>query len=390
MVAIFTYHNNQEKWPESQAIAYSTDKGRTWKKHTVNPVLKNPGITDFRDPKVFWDDKTGSWLMALAAGDVIQFYSSPDLLNWTLMSDFGRGRGNHIGPWECPDLFPVKVAGSNEIKWVLLVSVVDLTQGIDRLATATQYFIGDFDGRQFTSTKQDTLWLDHGKDNYAGNTFNNVPDKRRIFTGWMQSHQYGGAVQQLITKTWAGAATFPREITITKTGNIYRLRQNPVTELASLYGNALKLRHIKVNDTYPLLSKVNAEKAPLDIQLEFNNSHPPEQYGLRLKNSNGEYIEMIYDSKAGQFIVDRTKATSAKIHNRYASIQKISYKSAGNSMHWRLLIDVASVELFAADGEVVFTNTVYPSIPFDQLELFSKNGPIELKKGMVYQLKSGE
>jgi fructan beta-fructosidase len=389
MLAIFTYHNPKvEKFPETQALAYSIDKGRTWAKYAGNPVIKNPGLPDFRDPKVMWDESSKHWLLALAAGSTIKFYSSSNCLNWTFMSEFGQGRGNHVGPWECPDFFPVKVKGTGQIKWVLLVSVVNLSQGPERLATATQYFIGDFDGKTFSSDQKDTLWVDHGKDCYAGNTFNNEPGGRRIFMAWMQSHQYAGQVQNSITKTWSGAATFPRELNVVKDDNRYYLQSKPIKELANLYGKEVKIKREKIDSNLNLSKYITFDKAPIEISLNFSTSHLPGKYGIRIKNDLNENITLYYDSKLGEIFVDRTNATGIKFNERYASLQKTSYKNVGKTMSWRLLIDVASLEFFTDDGKIVFTDTFYPTKPFDQIEVFSEKGTILLESGFVHQLKT--
>ena len=152
LVAFFTYHDMKAEKEgrfteiESQAIAYSLDKGRTWTKYKGNPVVKNPGIRDFRDPKVIWHNDSKQWIMSIASGQVIKFYSSPNCLDWTYLSEFGEGRGEHGGVWECPDLFPLQVSGSNEIKWVLIVNI---NPGGPAGGSATQYFVGDFNGKEF-------------------------------------------------------------------------------------------------------------------------------------------------------------------------------------------------------------------------------------------------
>ncbi len=151
MVAIFTYHN--QKWADNgrldfqyQAIAYSLDNGRSWTKYDRNPVLKNNGNIDFRDPKVFWHQASNRWIMSLAVWDHISFFSSPNLKDWTHESDFGENYGSHAGIWECPDLIKLEVENSDEKKWALLVSI---NPGGPLGGSATQYFIGDFDGHQF-------------------------------------------------------------------------------------------------------------------------------------------------------------------------------------------------------------------------------------------------
>ena len=151
IVAIYTNHNSREekngsKKFQNQSIAYSLDEGQTWTKYNQNPVIKNPGIIDFRDPKVFWYERQNKWVLTLAAGQQTQFYESKDLKNWSYLSSFGKGIGNHKGVWECPDFFELPVEGSKETKWVHLVSI---NPGGPNGGSATQYFIGDFDGTNF-------------------------------------------------------------------------------------------------------------------------------------------------------------------------------------------------------------------------------------------------
>ena len=164
LVAIFTYHSMEGEKEgrtdyQTQGIAYSLDNGITWTKYEGNPVIPNPGIKDFRDPKVFWHEASSSWIMALVAGDHAQFYTSKDLKDWKYMSDFGKTQGAHGGVWECPDLFPLPVQGSEEEKWVLLISI---NPGAPNGGSGTQYFVGDFDGTTFTSQQQEPKWLDDG------------------------------------------------------------------------------------------------------------------------------------------------------------------------------------------------------------------------------------
>ena len=152
MIAIFTHHDPiGEKEGridfQYQSIAYSNDKGRTWTKYEGNPVVSNPGIRDFRDPKVIWDAASEQWIMVFAAWDHVKFYGSKNLIDWQHLSDFGKEWGTHAGVWECPDLFPMQVEGTNEQKWVLLVSI---NPGAFNGGSGTQYFVGHFDGQGFS------------------------------------------------------------------------------------------------------------------------------------------------------------------------------------------------------------------------------------------------
>ena len=151
IVALYTYHNaSMEKQGkidyQTQALAYSLDKGRTWEKYVNNPVIDNPGIKDFRDPKVMWHEPSGKWVMVLAQKDHIGFYSSDNLIDWSLESTFGEEIGSHGGVWECPELLLLPVEGTDESRYVLLVSI---SPGGPNGGSATQYFVGDFDGKEF-------------------------------------------------------------------------------------------------------------------------------------------------------------------------------------------------------------------------------------------------
>ena len=186
LVAIFTHHDPVGEKAgtgthETQSIAYSLDDGVTWKKYEKNPVLKNPGIKDFRDPKVMWYEPGKKWIMTLATLDHITFYSSPNLKDWTKESALGKEFGAHGGVWECPDLFPLEYEGK-EI-WIL---VVNINPGGPNGGSATQYFTGQFDGNKFTPYQTDIRWLDYGPDEYAGITWSNTGN-RKIFLGWMSN-----------------------------------------------------------------------------------------------------------------------------------------------------------------------------------------------------------
>jgi sucrose-6-phosphate hydrolase SacC (GH32 family) len=199
MVAIYTEHKN-DKSSQTQCLAFSLDQGRTFTKYESNPVL-DLQTPDFRDPKVQWVD--GQWLMTIALPDLhqISFYSSPNLKEWTHLSNFGPA-AEIGGCWECPDLFKL---GN---KWILIVS---LNPGGYQIGSGTQYFIGEWNGKEFIPDDIETRWLDYGRDNYAGVTFNDAPDGKRIFLGWMSNWDYAGKVP---TDPWRSAMTLPRELSL--------------------------------------------------------------------------------------------------------------------------------------------------------------------------------
>ncbi|MFW6101806.1 MAG: glycoside hydrolase family 32 protein, partial [Bacteroidota bacterium] len=221
----------------TQSIAYSTNGGDTWTKYEDNPVIKNPGIKDFRDPKVFWHEKTSRWIMVLAAGDHVRFYSSPDLKEWRLESKFGEGVGAHGGVWECPDLFTLALDGDEQNeKSVLLVSI---NPGAPNGGSGTQYFVGDFDGHRFVNESKGHQWIDYGTDNYAGVTWSNVPE-REIFIGWMNNWTYADTIP---TSTWRGSMTLPRKLTLSTVGGNPRLVSQPMKEICALKEEVFSLKY---------------------------------------------------------------------------------------------------------------------------------------------------
>src|SRR2546421_4306358 len=240
LVAIFTQHDaDGEKAGrndfQNQSIAFSIDHGKTWTKYAGNPVLKNPGITDFRDPKVMWYKPQKKWIMTLATKDRITFYSSRNLKDWKKESEFGETVGAHDGVWECPDLFTLD---DNAKKiWVL---IVNLNPGGPNRGSATQYFLGDFDGNKFTPYDTVTRWIDYGPDEYAGVTWSNTGD-RKIFLGWMSNWLYANVVP---TKSWRNAMTIPRELKIMHTGEDILVASEPVKELDAIQNSPLNFKEL--------------------------------------------------------------------------------------------------------------------------------------------------
>jgi len=234
LVAVFTHHDPVgEKLHrndfQNQSLAYSLDKGMTWTKYAGNPVLKNPGLTDFRDPSVSWYAKGKKWVMALATRDRVTFYSSVNLRDWTKESEFGVGVGAHGGVWECPNLFPLTRMEHEHEKtyWVLLVSS---NPGGPNFGSATQYFIGQWDGHVFKPMDTVTRWIDYGPDDYAGVTYNNT-GRRRIFLGWMSNWIYA---DRLPESSWRGQMTIPRNLFLEDGASGLYVASRPAPELYSL------------------------------------------------------------------------------------------------------------------------------------------------------------
>lgn len=393
LIAIFTLHNStQEKAGridfQTQGMAFSNDNGRTWTKYKENPVLKNPGIRDFRDPKVSWHESSQQWIMTLAVQDHIAFYASPDLKNWTHQSDFGKDSGTHEGVWECPDLFPLTVEGSNEKKWVLLVSI---NPGGPNGGSATQYFVGNFDGKTFTSDNPapTTLWMDYGRDNYAGVTWSDLPkeDGRRILMGWMSNWQYATIVP---TNKWRSATTVPRQLTLQNTPAGLRLYSTPVKELEPLRGEAVTLKAQPLMDVMDITKQLNFAAAQMEaiVEIELPQGSAA-NVGIELFNTKNETYRIGYDAAKKQFYSDRTNAGKDAFSDVFANNVTVAPRLInGNTIELHVFFDRASAELFADKGATTMTDIFFPNEDFRGAKLYAENGKVALKVATFYNLKS--
>jgi sucrose-6-phosphate hydrolase SacC (GH32 family) len=303
MVAIYTEHKN-DKSKQSQCLAFSLDNGRTFTQYEGNPIL-DLQMSEFRDPKVQWIDN--QWLMTVALPDLhqIAFYSSPDLKSWKHLSNFGPA-AEIGGCWECPDLFKLKN------KWVLLVS---LNPGGFQIGSGTQYFIGQWNGKEFIADDSKTRWLDYGRDNYAGVTFNNALEDRKIFLGWMSNWEYAHTFP---TQPWRGAMTLPRELTL---------------------------------DADMLVQKVVGESEIPKITFSTSGG------SIRIIENADRFVEIgLRDQK---IFIDCTHAWSQATLpiSKEFLLQEIAIDT--EEVECEIFIDRGSIELFADGGKYAFTNLTF-------------------------------
>ncbi len=394
LVAIFTYHDAAQEAAgredfQTQGLAYSTDRGRTWTKYAGNPVLPNrASIKDFRDPKVAWHAATQSWVMALAAKDRIQFWRSPNLKEWALASEFGAGAGAHSGVWECPDLFELPVAGTSEKRWVLLVSI---NPGGPNGGSATQYFVGDFDGTTFTESRENagiTRWLDYGRDNYAGVTFSDIPaaDGRRIFLGWMSNWDYA---KEVPTETWRSALTLPRTLALLRGEGGLTVAQAPIAEAQRLRAATTALHAQSVSSTLSLAAR---HAHALEIELAIEWSGTSADFAIELANTKGEHYRLRFDEASNQFFSDRSKAGRIDFSPQFASKPSAAPRGRkAKAMQLRLLIDRTSIEAFMDSGETMITEIFFPSEDFTHARLVNlSNAPLRVKSGHIHTLGAAE
>ena len=369
LVAIFTHHDpNGEKAGkdnfQNESLAYSLNNGNTWTKYSGNPVLKNPGIKDFRDPKVMWYGQQKKWVMTLATKDHITFYSSPNLKTWTKESEFGKESGAHGGVWECPDLFPLKLNG--KVYWIL---IVNLNPGGPNGGSASQYFVGQFNGHTFTPADTATKWLDYGPDEYAGITWNNT-GSRKIFLGWMSNWEYAARVP---TKTWRNAMTIPRELKLAAYNGRLMVSSAPVKELNVLKENTVSLKDVKVTGYSNLTSKLGQTGGQYILKLAISKL---KSFSIVLSNSKNESLTIGYNKAANQYYIDRKQSGEVGFNKNFARKSTAPRLSSDKNLQLTLIVDVSSVELFADDGSAVMTSVFFPVKPYDQISLKSADGVV--------------
>lgn len=369
---------------QAQSLAYSTDRGRTWTKYAGNPVL-DIGSGEFRDPKVFWHEPDGRWVMAVVEALVrkVVLYGSENLKSWTRLSDFGPA-GATGGAWEVPDLFPLPVDGDPQnTKWVLTVS---LNPGGVAGGSGTQYFIGDFDGVTFTadnltSGPQDCSWVDYGRDFYAAVSWNNVPGGERIWIGWMNNWADAAHVP---TAPWRGAQSLPRTLALRTLGGAIRLVQQPVKAVRTLRcGAASTLRDHEVG---PGRTTLPVRGAVLEIAAEFELG-TAERFGLTVRGGTaGEGTLVGYDTRSGELFVDRSSSGATGFSPGFAGRHGGPLPAVRGRTRFTAYIDRSSVEVFGDRGQTVVTDLIFPDPASQGLGLFAEGGTVTLRSLEVWHL----
>ncbi len=333
-----------------QSMAVSKDNGVTFQKNPTNPILTS-NDPDFRDPKAFWNPEIQKWNLILAVGQEMRIYSSSNLKDWTYESSFGKGYGNHDGVWECPDLMKLQVRGTDKQKWMLICNI---NPGGPFGGSATQYFVGEFDGKKFTCEHKDTRWMDYGKDHYATVTFDNAPDGRRIALAWMSNWQYAN---QVPTQQFRSANSVPRDLNLFEYKGETYCSVTPSKELLALRGKKVK----KPTQTCEIVVDTKGKTE------------------IELSNTKGEKVIMNYDAQNHTFSMDRNKSGDTSFSEAFPFVTVAP--TYGDIHQLRIFIDNCSIEAFDAEGKMAMTNLVFPSEPYTMIKV--KGG-----KATIYDIKN--
>lgn len=398
-VAIYTCHK-EPGHHETQCLASSLDQGRTWQKYAGNPVLPNPGLRDFRDPKVFWH--ANRWVMCLAAGQQVHFYTSPNLRDWTRSGAFTPNPALPSGVvWETPDLFELPVTGSQQMRWVLTLGV---STGAPAGGSGSCYFIGHFDGTTFTpdapfvpsassaspvASASSTLSassllnplpnpLDYGPDFYAPQSWSDEPHQRRIVIGWMNNWKYAHATP---AGAWRGMFSLPRELHLVETRHGIRLAQQPIAEVQALRREVFSSHRKMLEPGETPLSAVQA--AVWDVEAEIAPGAAA-RFGFGIHASSGEEAHILFDLTQQTVTLNRSRSGRVDFHPDFAA-PITAPLPPGKTLCLRLLVDTHTIELFLAGGVLTLTAAIFPAQSGKRLTVFS-DGMIEIKQLHVFEM----
>jgi fructan beta-fructosidase len=385
LVAVYTAHidSSGHGLSQSQSIAYTTD-GIKFKQYNKNPVL-DIKLTDFRDPKIFWHEPSGQWIMIVSKPleFSLQFYGSSDLKDWKFLSEFSDSKADKSKIWECPDIFELPVENENGFsKWVITLSGGHPQQNN---FLAMQYFVGEFDGKSFKADRLSyPLYVDNGKDFYAGIIFNDLPlkDHRKIMIGWTNCWDYA---RNIPASGVRGQMSVPRELNVYKDhSNEYRLRSFPSREVNKYRGNVLYSNSaLIVKGIYPL-PKVKSDV--LDIQFTIAKGTAA-QAGINVLKNGSQQTIIYFDKNDNSIKLDRTNSGDKSFSERFPSIESVRLPDGDEDISFRILIDKNVIEVFANGGKQVMTDLVFPTNQEVTAEMFSNGGAAQFKDIKIWKMK---
>ena len=379
LVAIYTLWKNQGRdgSDQSQSIAYSLDRGRTWTKYAGNPVLPNQGIADFRDPKVIWHAPTRRWVMIVATFDRATFYVSPNLRDWTYVSSFGKGQGaTGDGVWECVDLFPLPVDGDpGRTKWVLNVSLG---------CASMQYFVGDFDGESFRNDNPPDLVLRStcGPNDYAAVTWSDIPpaDGRQVWIGWMAAWGYA---ERVPTEGWKGVLTLPRSLALKSTTEGVRLLQTPVVEMEALRGPGQVWTDISLTPSGSFTLPAQAESCEVIAEFDLGEA---DEVGIRVRKGEAEQTVIGYSRADHTVFIDRSRSGVTDFDPGFGEVKRFRVPGDGTRLKLHLFVDRSSVEVFVNSDESYAAAVIFPSPESRTIEVTTGGGTAHLRSLQFYPL----
>ena len=399
------YTSASDEHGQIQCMAYSTDNGRTYTKYEKNPILTPfDGLKDFRDPKVFWYEPAQKWYMIVSADKNMRFYSSTDLKQWEYLSQFGEGYGVQPNQFECPDFIQLPVDGNKDnMKWVMIVNV---NPGCLFGGSATEYFVGTFDGKEFKcdNDKSVTKWLDFGKDHYATVCFSNTGD-RVIAVPWMSNWQYANITP---IRQNRGANALPRELSLYSKGGEVYMAANVAKEVEALRKETRKVDNFSLKGEQTISDVVAAEECAFEVEVDVTPGKS-QTVGFDLVNDKGEKTKIYLDMKSGRIVMDRSESGLVAFgeksephfkenHDRRKT-ESVNYVNdfalgtwaplslcEGKTYHLNVFVDKCSVEIFVDGGRIAMTNLVFPTSPYNALRFYAEGGEATIENLNIHKL----
>jgi fructan beta-fructosidase len=377
LVAVYTVHQPNRKL-ETQYVAYSNDGGMTYTNYDKNPVLDLQKL-DFRDPNVRWNEQLQKWVMvvALPQEHAVRFYSSPNLKEWTLLSEFGNNQeGFHQHVWECPFLIQLPVDGNSSTKkWVLFVS-----SGGPNGGPFMQYFIGNFDGKIFNNDNPGTSYLtvDEGNTFYAAIPYNNAPQNKEILVGWM-------VPLKKPTYPWRGQFSIPRDLSLRRTSEGIRVFQQPTTVISARLSKLPASKKIEKKNV-----TIDTKEMALNTSGSFNSNAcwieatftmgSAKRFGFTIAaNSGDQGTKILYAVEGNELSI--VPGEGNEIHPLKATVKPVNGK-----IKLQVLLDKSSLEVFANDGEKVLTTYIFPQQDATKLFAFAEGGNVKAEFLRLYDL----
>lgn len=399
------YTSASDEHGQIQCMAYSTDNGRTYTKYEKNPILTPfDGLRDFRDPKVFWYEPAQKWYMIVSADKNMRFYSSADLKQWEYLSQFGEGYGVQPNQFECPDFIQLPVDGNKDnMKWVMIVNI---NPGCLFGGSATEYFVGTFDGKEFKcdNDKSVTKWLDFGKDHYATVCFSNTGD-RVIAVPWMSNWQYANITP---IRQNRGANALPRELSLYSKGGEVYMAANVAKEVEALRKETRKVDNFSLKGEQTISDVVAAEECAFEVEVDVTPGKS-QTVGFDLVNDKGEKTKIYLDMKSGRIVMDRSESGLVAFgeksephfkenHDRRKT-ESVNYVNdfalgtwaplslcEGKTYHLNVFVDKCSVEIFVDGGRIAMTNLVFPTSPYNALRFYAEGGEATIENLNIHKL----
>ena len=336
------------KTPFTQAMAYSTDRGRSWIKYEKNPVVGFIAEGN-RDPKVFWHEATQKWIMVFwVTRGQFALFGSENLRDWEKLGGVPFPDG-----YECPELFELPVDGDTaNTRWVMW-------EGGGR------HLIGRFDGKKFTPESA-VLPSEWGRNAYAAQTWNDVPDGRRILMAWMRSSEdntpggfpYAGM-------PFSQQMSIPRELTLRATPEGIRLFANPVREVAAMYEKRHRISGFEIGTGANPLAEIEGELFDIAMELE-----------------PGESRSVTLDVRGTPIVYDAAEGTL------HCLGKSVAVAPAGSPIDIRILVDRTSIEMFAAEGRYVMSYCFRPPADNRSLSLSAEGGTAKAALIEVREMRS--